>query len=196
MEIPLKKKQLGYDLDTTPYNDDYKMLHVMGEDKKNFESTDKWLYLGADIENKGYAKIGITTGDLRSRSYSSANPNYYLFCAFKFRYNVPQNVLKQVESEILEKFDQDYTYHDGSTKRKKHVESGYLSECYYNIDFIDFFQNLHYELFYNYAHNFCKCGFEDEYGNYVGDFIDCLFNEKIFTRAEINDHISLILQPN
>jgi hypothetical protein len=78
------KKEIVF-LDEYIFSDDYKLAHVEMEIIKSFESAERWLYLGADATNASFARIGITMGDLRSRSYSSANPNYYLFCAFKCR---------------------------------------------------------------------------------------------------------------
>ncbi|MBP4004279.1 hypothetical protein [Escherichia coli] len=158
---------------------DYKMQSILSENKKNFESTEKWLYLGADDANKNYAKIGITMGDLQSRSYSSANPSYYIFCAFKCRYNITKEQLERIEGEVLKALDQRYTDDDGATKRMSHFESKRSSECYNDIDFMDFFINLHEELYNNHSNYFLITGLENEYGDDMGEFLDCEFNSRI-----------------
>ncbi|EGK3609084.1 hypothetical protein IOT31_004317 [Escherichia coli] len=158
---------------------DYKMQDILSEDKKNFESTKKWLYLGADYVNKNYAKVGITMGDLKSRSYSSANPNFYIFCAFKCKHDITEEQLKRIESEVLKFLDRCYTDDDGATKRMSHFESKRSSECYNDIDFMDFFVNLHEELYKNHSNYFLISGFKDEYGDDMGEFLDCEFNSRI-----------------
>lgn len=171
----MKREKLFFDTDVDPL-EDYKIQYVMDEIRRNYESTDSWLYLGADAGNVGFAKIGITMGDLTSRSYSSGNPNYYIFCAFKCKYNISKAQLESIERDILEKFDKYYTNSDGSSKRLPHIESKRLSECFYDIDFLDFFKNLHAELFNFHSNMFLICGLEDEFGNIIGDFLDCEFN--------------------
>ncbi|HHR6404530.1 TPA: hypothetical protein ACS8BP_001467 [Providencia alcalifaciens] len=80
----MKKPKVKYSLKLDP-NTDYKMAWIHERDKRNFESLTKWLYLGADLKNSGSAKVGLTMDDIASRSYSFANPSYYLFYAFKFK---------------------------------------------------------------------------------------------------------------
>ncbi len=111
----------------------------MERDRINFESPNKWLYVGADCRNLNFAKIGITMNDLRSRSYSSANPNYYLFCAFQCEQSTTKEQLERIEQCALIYLDDVFRYDNGLTKRACHFESGYLSECYYDVDFEDFF---------------------------------------------------------
>lgn len=84
-------------------DDDYKMAAVMGRDKENFESSNIWFYVGADCRNPSFAKVGITQGDLRSRSYSSANPNYHIFCAFQCTQDTTNAQLKSIERNALGK---------------------------------------------------------------------------------------------
>ncbi|TPW45432.1 hypothetical protein FKD06_19425 [Serratia sp. SRS-8-S-2018] len=137
----MKKPQQQYDLKIP--NDDHKMATVMGNDKKNFESSDIWVYLAADSTNPGYAKVGITMGDLTDRSYDTGNPNYYMFCAFQCDHRTTQSELKGIERSVFRYLDEIYTNEDGSTKRRCFFESGRLSECYYDIDFKHFFVSLH-----------------------------------------------------
>lgn len=156
--------------------------------KDNFESVNKWLYLGADRNNESFAKIGITTGDLSTRSSSPGNPNYYIFCAFKCKHDILKSELENIERKILIRFDELYP-----KKRLQHAESGWLSECFDNIDFFEFFLDLHYELFHNYGNNFLGCKFEDE-GYIIGELLDCEFNSGMLSRNQINRYRRLLLQ--
>lgn len=191
----MKKSQVSEDiLDEYFFDDgqDYKMSQLLHNDRENFASTEKWLYLGADSRDSCFAKIGITMGDLRSRSYSSARPSYYLFCAFKLRYNISKQDLKKLEKNLLSKMDKVYCNEDGTSKREKHSESGRLSECYYPIDFLEFFKDLHYEIYTHYRNEFVLVGFYNEFNVCEGEFIDCFFNDQL-TKPQ-NDYIKMILQ--
>lgn len=178
-------------LDNFVQSTDYKLEYVELETKRNFESIEKWLYLGADAKNLNFAKIGITMGDLSSRSYSSGNPNYYLFCAFKCKYNLSQLELKNIEEDILMRFEEIYTNDDGSTKRLKHYESDFSSECFYPVNFLEFFINLHLEIYQSHRNSFVICGFDDGFGGVDAEFIDCIFSPKIGNK---NKYIKMILQ--
>jgi hypothetical protein len=149
----MRKQQQIYDLEI-PYDDDYKMTDVMERDRANYESQKIWFYLGADDMNPGFAKIGITMGDLSTRSYSSANPNYFIFCAFQCRYDTKVEQLKIIERDAKSYLDSVFCWEDGQTKRVRHRESQQLSECYYNINFEDFFVELHEYLIDNHYRYF------------------------------------------
>lgn len=171
---------------------DYKMQSILSENKKIFESTEKWLYLVADDANENYAKIGITMGDLQSRSYSSANPRYYIFCAFKCRYDIKKEQLERIESEVLKALDRRYTYDDGTTKRMLHFESKRPSECYNDIDFMDFFINLHDELYNHHSNYFLIGGLENGCGHDMGELLDCDFNSHISIEKAYELRLQLI----
>lgn len=94
----MKKPQQMYDLQIP--DDDYKMAAVMERDKLNFESPNKWFYVGADSRDLGFAKVGITMGDLTSRSYGTNNPNFYLFCAFQCQQSTTEAQLKSIEKAL------------------------------------------------------------------------------------------------
>lgn len=163
----MRKTPQTYDLEIP--DDDYKMAAVMERDKVNFESPNIWFYIGADCINPGYTKVGITMGDLRSRSYSSANPNYYLFCAFQCNQSTTKLQLETIEHSALNYLDDVFRWDNGLTKRVRHMESQRLSECYYHIDFEDFFLCLHDYLLDNHDRYFQTAtymndaGFEDGY---------------------------------
>lgn len=188
----MKKDKLVYDLELYP-NACYKMEYIHNKAKENFESIEKWLYLGADIRDRGFAKVGLTMGDLTTRSSSSANPNYYLFCAFKCQSDISRAKLESIEKGALKYLDDIYTKHDGSSKRAVHAESGRLSECFYDIDFMTLFNDLHYYLYQNHCNDFILCGFESNSGFCEGEFLNCEFN-KLMSLDEINRHRRSILQ--
>ncbi|MFA4105751.1 hypothetical protein OQJ40_27095 [Serratia nevei] len=172
-----------------PADADYKMEAIHQRDKDNFESLEKWLYLGADSKNASYAKIGITMGNLASRSYSSCNPGYYLFCAFKCTARTTQAQLEDIERSVLDYLDGEFTREDGTTKREPHFESGRISECYYDIDFNELFWHLHHHLFKKHTNHFiigCLDGYE-------GDFLDCKFSSSLSLEKQ-KSYIAMILQ--
>ncbi|HGS7174042.1 TPA: hypothetical protein ACMEXL_004615 [Klebsiella variicola subsp. variicola] len=172
----MRKPQQKYDLDIP---DDYKMAYVMEGDRTNFESINKWFYLGADFINPRYAKVGITMGNLSSRSYSSANPNYYLFCAFQCDQKTTRTILETIERGALNYLDDQFRSDNGQTKRARHFESQRLSECYYGIEFEDFFGCLHSYLLDNHAQHFQIDGYEDEAGYNCGHSLAMLFNPRL-----------------
>ncbi|HHS9931473.1 TPA: hypothetical protein ACTW4B_003512 [Klebsiella pneumoniae] len=132
----MKKPQQIYDLQIP--NDDYKMAAVMERDKLNFESPNKWFYVGADSRDLSFAKVGITMGDLTSRSYGTNNPNFYLFCAFQCQQSTTEAQLKSIEKSAISYLDGVFCAENGQTKRARHMESQRLSECYYDVNFEDF----------------------------------------------------------
>ena len=189
----MKRKKREYDLELDPFAC-YKMEFVHNESKENFESTEKWLYLGANARDIEFAKVGITMGDLTTRSSSSESPSYYLFCAFKCRINITRPQLKAIEKSALSYLESVFTYPDGSTKRASHHESEHISECFFDVEFLRFFGALHYYLYENHCNYFMLSGFENEAGFDEGEFIDCEFNPRRMSRNEINKYIRMILQ--
>ncbi len=162
----MKKPQQMYDLEIP--DDDYKMAAVMERDRLNFESPDKWVYVGADSRDPGFAKVGITMGDLTSRSYGTNNPNFYLFCAFQCQQSITEEQLKHIERGAISYLDEVFCDDFGQTKRARHAESQRLSECYYDVNFEDFFVQVHDYLMDNHVRYFQTCGFENEYGGDEG----------------------------
>jgi hypothetical protein len=187
----LKKKIVPYEFESFSRGD-YKLEYVEQETRQNFESTDKWLYLGADILDANFAKIGMTMGDLVSRSYSSSRPSYYLFCAFKFKHNTSMQDVKRVENDVLWRIDCLHRNVDGSSKRMIHYESGQLSECFYPVNFFDFYRDVHFEIYDRHRNDFVICGYENEFGVDDGEFVDCIFNAR--QKERYNEYIKLILQ--
>lgn len=173
----MRKPQQIYDLEIP--DDDYKMAAVMESDRLNFESPNKWFYVGADSRDPGFAKVGITMGDLRSRSYSSGNPNYYLFCAFQCQQSTTEEQLKKIERSAISYLDDIFCDENGQTKRARHMESQRPSECYYDVNFEDFFVLLHDYLMDNHVSYFQTCGFENEVGVEEGYALAWEFNQHL-----------------
>lgn len=188
----MKRTKREYELELDPFAD-YKMEFIHNESKAEFESTEKWLYLGANARDSEFAKVGITMGDLTSRSSSSESPSYFLFCAFKCRNNIEISKLNEIENRALKHLEEVFVYDDGSTKRAVHHESKRMSECFYDVDFLNFFAELHYFLHENYRSDFSPMGYENEVGVDDGEFLDCEFHSRM-TLEERNKHIRMILQ--
>ncbi len=148
----MRKPQQIYGLEIP--DDDYKMAAVMERDKLNFESPNKWVYVGADSKNPGFAKVGITMDDLASRSYGTNNPNFYLFCAFQLNQSTTVAELKNIEQNTISHLDEVFCDENGQTKRARHMESQRLSECYYDVNFEDFFVEVHDYMLDNYGQYF------------------------------------------
>lgn len=168
----MKKPQRTYNLEI-PY-DDYKIEAVMECDKANFESSTIWLYVGADSMNPRFAKVGITMGDLGSRSYCSGNPNYHLFCAFQCYFHTTKLQLENIEKLALKYLDCLFP-----NCRVPHWESGTLSECYYDIDFETFLTSLHDYLFDIHHNNFQTVAIENDIGIVEGCELACEFNRHL-----------------
>ncbi|KKF38521.1 MULTISPECIES: hypothetical protein [Hafniaceae] len=173
---------------------DYKEEYLYNKAKQNCESTTTWLYLGADTAIPTYAKIGITMGDLTSRSYSTARPTYYVFCGFKCRADLNALELAEIESCALRYLDDQFKNHDGTTKRVNHAESGRLSECFYDVDFDSFFVTLHDYLYGRYRRDFQVAGFYNYLDVCEGNFLLCEFNTKLVTLNEQNKYIRKVLR--
>lgn len=173
----MRKPQQYYNLNIP--DDDYKMAAIMERDKANFESPNKWVYVAADSRNPRAAKIGITEKDLRSRSYSTGNPGYYLFCAFQCDQSITQQQLEDVERNAMGYLDRVFVDHNGITKRERHWESQRLSEWYYDIDFEEFFVSLHDYLLDNYASHFQIAGYVNEVGQEEGYALSWFFNPRL-----------------
>lgn len=177
MRLILRKhRRIFEDIDCSG---DYKLESSADEMRLNFESTDKWLYLGGDARDSSYVKVGLTMGDLSTRSYSSARPDYYMFCAFKCMHDIRSTDLKRIEVDLLAKMESRYRYDDWSSKRRRHFESGVLSECFYDICFDDFFRDFHYEVYVGYREWFVITGLDEGFGGDEGEFVECLFNDKV-----------------
>ena len=182
----MRKPPQTYNLEI-PY-DDYKMAAVMERDKENFESPNIWFYVGVDKNNPGFAKAGITMGDLSSRSYCSGNPGFHLFGAFQCIQGTTKSQLESIELGALSYLDHIFQNH-----RARHAESQRLSECYYNIDFETFFTCIHNYLIDNHRSNFMTAVFNNVVGFEGGHALEFVFNPILPPEVKIR-FLSLILR--
>ncbi|EPL6456532.1 hypothetical protein N0G65_003719 [Providencia rettgeri] len=186
----MKKPSCHYDIELDRFAD-YKMEFIHERDKRNFESREKWFYVGADLYHKNRVKVGITMGDLGSRSYSSGNPDYFLFCAFKCQDDISKEELRAIEKDVLERLDKTHVDDDGVCQRMMHAESQYPSEWYSGVDFQDFVIHVHWLLFKYHRRFFIVIGLESHWDN-EEDLLDCIFNER-YTKQQQQQYRELFL---
>jgi hypothetical protein len=84
------------------------------------ESND-WIYIGGDIYNQTWSKVGKTTIGLNTRHTSSQNPGYFIYTAF----NIVRGNVHEIESKLL-----DYLNAVPDLERLIHFSTGNLSECF------------------------------------------------------------------
>lgn len=188
----MKKTTIPSDGFTSFSDGDHKQEYLEQEAIRNLESTDKWLYLGADDLNNSFAKIGMTMGNLGSRSYSSGSPSFYLFCAFKFRYNISKQKAKQIEDDVLSRIEERHRDVNGLSTRMCHYESGQLSECFFPVNFFALFKDLHDVIYSHHRDSFVISGYINEFGIDDGEFVDCIFNPR--HKKHHNEYIKMILR--
>lgn len=179
--MALRRERISFDFSNYFPDRDYKLDYVEQQLQRDFESVDKWLYLGADSLDCTFAKIGMTAGDLRSRSYSSSRPSYYLFCAFKCKDSLSPSHIKEIERNVLSKIDLLHRNPDGSSKRMYHFESNAISECFSPVNFLEFYRDIHDTIYDNHRNDFLISGWENEFGAEDGEFVDCIFNKKVMS---------------
>lgn len=173
----MKKQPMRFEGFGWSSNGDYKLEHQEEEARRNFESCEKWLYLGADASDPKFAKIGMTTGNLASRSYSSANPRYYLFAAFKFRYDISIQDIKRVEDDVRLRIDSMHRDANGLSTRQQHYDSGMLSECFNPVDFFQFYKDMHWIIYEFHRRDFVITGHANEIDEIDGESVYCIFNQ-------------------
>jgi len=95
-----------------------------------------WIYIGADINDPMWSKVGKTTRGLQSRHTSTHRPGYFIFAGYHINYanvhNVESDLLSFIESESTE-------------KRQIHFSTGRKSECF-NINPHDMMDIVQYFL--------------------------------------------------
>lgn len=196
IENKMRKSIIPEDvLDEYFYDDgrDYKMSQLIHDSRENYASVGNWLYLGADNRNPKFAKVGITEGDLSSRSYSSASPGYHLFCAFQFDYKTTKSEMKSIEDDVLCRLDEMWCDSDKRSKRLHHYESGVISECFDGVDFIEFYKDLHYLIYTHHRNEFKISGYQaNEFDEGDLEFVYCIFNKRLPKNQ--NEYIEMILQ--
>lgn len=80
-----------------------------------------WIYIGANIRDYQWSKIGKTTNGLQTRHRSAQNPGYFIFTA----YNIKRGMVHEIESELL-----DYIERIERIERQNHFSTGNKSECF------------------------------------------------------------------
>lgn len=83
--------------------------------------TNDWIYIGGDIYNRIWSKVGKTTNGLDTRHRSSQNPGYFMFTAF----NIIRGSVHEIESNLLRHLDV-----QPDLGRLIHFSTGNLSECF------------------------------------------------------------------
>jgi hypothetical protein len=83
--------------------------------------TNDWIYIGGDIYNRIWSKVGKTTNGLNTRHRSSQNPGYFIYTAF----NIIRGNVHEIELSLLEYLDA-----EPDLERLIHFSTGNLSECF------------------------------------------------------------------
>ena len=83
--------------------------------------TNDWIYIGGDIYNREWSKVGKTTNGLNTRHRSSQNPGYFIYAAF----NIIRGNVHEIEISLL-----NYLSAQPSLDRMVHFSTGNLSECF------------------------------------------------------------------
>ncbi|MGJ7261953.1 hypothetical protein [Morganella morganii] len=89
--------------------------------------SDNWIYVGADINNHRWSKIGKTTVGLHTRHTSSQNPGYFIYTA----YNIIDGNVHAIEERLL-----NYIESLEGVERQNHISTGSKSECFFVNPFI------------------------------------------------------------
>lgn len=82
---------------------------------------DNWIYVGADIYDREWSKIGKTTVGLHTRHTSSQRPGYFIFTA----YNITNCDVHSIEFNLLNHLESLYAF-----ERQNHFSTGSQSECF------------------------------------------------------------------
>lgn len=82
---------------------------------------DDWIYIGADIYDQQWSKVGMTTRGLHTRHTSSQRPGYFIFTA----YNIKSGDVHGIESHLL-----DHLECTLGIVRQNHYSTGSKSECF------------------------------------------------------------------
>lgn len=89
--------------------------------------SDNWIYVGADINNHQWSKIGKTTIGLHTRHTSSQNPGYFIYTA----YNIIDGNVHTIEEHLLS-----FIESQQGVVRLSHISTGSKSECFILNPFI------------------------------------------------------------
>src|SRR5690554_6378216 len=108
-------KALGYDYIT----------EWLEQERLRLESRpENWIYIGTDTQRQNMAKIGLTTGLLRTRASGSQNPFNTLYFASKIKDGVDSKKVSAIEDSVKEFLSRLY-------ECIPHETSGRRSEWFY-----------------------------------------------------------------
>lgn len=96
------------------------MSYFDGDD--NSYNYGSWIYVGGDINNISWSKVGKTTNGLNTRHTSAQNPGYFIYAAFQ----LIRGSVHEIESRVLK-----YLEVDCGLERIPHFSTGSPSECFY-----------------------------------------------------------------
>lgn len=91
------------------------------ENFNNRHETDDWIYIGGDIYNRMWSKVGKTANELNTRHRSSQSPGYFIYTAF----NIIRGSVHKIESELL-----NYLEAEHGLTRMAHFSTSNPSECF------------------------------------------------------------------
>lgn len=80
-----------------------------------------WIYVGANIEDPNWSKVGKTTIGLETRDVSSQAPSYIIYRAF----NIIKGDVHKIESDLLQ-----HLTTEQELERLRHMSTGRPSECF------------------------------------------------------------------
>lgn len=83
--------------------------------------SDEWIYVGADINDHQWSKVGKTTRGLHSRHTSTQRPGYFIYTA----YNIVSGDVHDIEYRLLNYLECQLNF-----ERQIHFSTGSKSECF------------------------------------------------------------------
>lgn len=86
------------------------------------QGDNNWIYIGGDISNLHWSKVGKTTNGLNTRHTSSQNPDYFIYAAFQ----IIRGSVHEIELKLLKHIESKH-----GLKRISHFSTGNPSECFY-----------------------------------------------------------------
>lgn len=107
----------------------------MFDSYQNCDNNDfnNWIYIGADIYDFNFSKVGKTTKGLDTRHTSTHRPGYFIYTAF----NILNRNFCNCDVHLIEKDLLNYLVNEASLRRIPHASTGSSSECFFeNPDFI------------------------------------------------------------
>lgn len=95
--------------------------------------SNNWIYIGADIYDINFSKVGKTTKGLDTRHTSSQRPGFFIYTAF----NILNRNFCNCDVHAIERDLLNYLVYDVGLRRIPHTSTGSSSECFFeNPDLI------------------------------------------------------------